>query len=266
MAAKQFPKSSVFVDSGREELRQNLRIFDPNSPSGAEQHPGAQYLCRLLGHQEDKMDLWLLFSPCPGKPLSKLLCQTQGGFVHGERIYDAEQNEEAYAVLQARNCRQFRLIVRALLEALDFIHGRGVVHCDLKPENIIVDIDLASTSVSSLKIIDLGSSFEFQDINLKLDITTPEYLPPEVLEHDHDRKTNMGGVRNLRELMRPWSIDVWSLGIILLEMVLSYPVWLAYKGRIIRPASARTERIESGIVAGLLGVTGRIPKKILKLQ
>lgn len=76
----------------------------------------------------------------------------------------------------------------------------------------------------------------------------------------------MGGARNLRELLRPWSIDVWSLGIVLLEIVLSYPVWLAYKGRIIRPSSSRTERIESGIVTGLLGVTGRIPKKILKLQ
>lgn len=107
------------------------------------------------------MDLWLLFSPCPGKPLSKLLCQTHGGFVHGERIYDAEQNEEAYAVLQARNSRQLRLIVRMLLEALDFVHGRGVVHCDLKPENIIVDIDTSSQSVSSLKIIDFGSSIEF---------------------------------------------------------------------------------------------------------
>ena len=76
----------------------------------------------------------------------------------------------------------------------------------------------------------------------------------------------MGGSRNLRELLRPWSIDVWSLGIILVEVILSYPVWLAYKGRIIRSCSSRTDRIESSIVTGLLGVTGRIPKKILKLQ
>lgn len=266
VAAKQFPKSSVFIDSGRDELRQNLQMFDANGDPVVRDHRGSQHICQLVGHQEDKMDLWLLFTACPGRPLSKLLCQTQGGFVHGERIYDAIQNEETYGVLQARNCRQLKLIIKMLLEALDFIHECGVVHCDFKPENIIVDLDAATQTVSSLKVIDFGSSFDFQDINLKLDITTPEYLPPEVLEHNQDLKSNMGNLRNLLEYVSPWSIDIWSLGIILLECVLSYPIWMAYKGRIIRPCSAKTERVESAIVTGLLGVTGRVPKKIIKLQ
>lgn len=212
------------------------------------------------------MDLWLLFTPCPGKPLSKMLFQTQGNFVHGERIYDAVQNEESFGILQARNCKQLKRVIKMLLEALDFIHECGVVHCDFKAENIIIDIDLDTQTVSSVRIIDFGSSFEFHEINLKLDITTPEYLPPEVLEHDHDLKNNPGNLRNLLEYVCPWSIDVWSLGIILLECVLSYPIWMAYKGRIIRPSSTKTERVESNIVTGLLGVTGRVPKKIIKLQ
>lgn len=41
VAAKQFPKSTVFIDSGREELRQNLRLFDLEGQGVSDQHPGA---------------------------------------------------------------------------------------------------------------------------------------------------------------------------------------------------------------------------------
>jgi serine/threonine protein kinase len=35
----------------------------------------------------------------------------------------------------------------------------GIVHADLKPDNIIIDFDEAKEVILSLKIIDLGSSF-----------------------------------------------------------------------------------------------------------
>ena len=38
----------------------------------------------------------------------------------------------------------------------------------------------------------------------------------------------------LTNKMSPWSVDVWSLGAILLEMVSGFPLWLSYKGRIIK--------------------------------
>ena len=33
------------------------------------------------------------------------------------------------------------------------------------------------------KLIDLGSSFPFEAINDKVELTTPEYLPPEILDY-----------------------------------------------------------------------------------
>jgi len=35
----------------------------------------------------------------------------------------------------------------------------GIVHADLKPENVIIDFDEQTQKIISLKIIDLGSSF-----------------------------------------------------------------------------------------------------------
>ena len=64
--------------------------------------------------------------------------------------------------------------------------------------------------------------------------------------------------------MLPSSIDVWSLGIVLLEIIISFPIYLAYKGRITRTANG--QRQESRLQTGLLGDAGRQPAKIIKLQ
>jgi len=59
----------------------------------------------------------------------------------------------------------------------------GIVHCDLKSENVLIEINYQNRCVSSVKIIDFGTSLLFSDLNQKVDITTPEYLPPEILEY-----------------------------------------------------------------------------------
>jgi len=56
------------------------------------------------------------------------------------------------------------------------------VHCDLKSENILIEIDYNKKEITSVKVIDFGSSFYFNNINDELNLTTPEYLPPEALE------------------------------------------------------------------------------------
>ena len=41
------------------------------------EHPGIESLCLLLGHSEDKHDLWLVYELC-GQPLNKVLYETKG--------------------------------------------------------------------------------------------------------------------------------------------------------------------------------------------
>mmetsp|Transcript_20944 Transcript_20944/g.20023 ORF Transcript_20944/g.20023 Transcript_20944/m.20023 type:complete len:130 (+) Transcript_20944:1389-1778(+) len=62
----------------------------------------------------------------------------------------------------------------------------------------------------------------------------------------------------------PWSMDVWSLGTILLECVLGFPLWLSYKGRIVKEGAD----INTGSIcmSGLFGIQGRVPKKIAQKQ
>ena len=50
--------------------------------------------------------------------------------------------------------RHVRIIARQLAKALAFIHSQGIVHCDLKPENIV----LLKGSNTKIRLVDFGSA------------------------------------------------------------------------------------------------------------
>jgi dual specificity tyrosine-phosphorylation-regulated kinase 2/3/4 len=79
-----------------------------------------------------------------------------------------------------------------------------VVHCDLKPENIL----LQTSHGTSIKLIDFGTSC-FENHTCYTYIQSRFYRAPEVI---------MG-----IEYSSP--IDMWSLGCILLELHLGYPLF-----------------------------------------
>lgn len=84
-----------------------------------------------------------------------------------------------------------------VLSSLAFLHGLGLIHCDLKPENIMV----ADFEVPRVKLIDLGSSCFLHD-RLASYVQSRSYRAPEVvLRCGYNHK-----------------IDIWSLGCILAEL------------------------------------------------
>lgn len=88
------------------------------------------------------------------------------------------------------------IIMKALLEGVDYLHSNNIVHRDLKPENIMLsDIN----DFSSVKIIDLGLS-TFYDSILHSQCGTVIYMAPEM-------NSKLPIYDNL--------VDVWALGIIL---------------------------------------------------
>ncbi|KAL7445386.1 hypothetical protein ACHAXH_008035 [Discostella pseudostelligera] len=88
-------------------------------------------------------------------------------------------------------------IIRQCLIALKFVHELGLMHCDIKPENIL----LCSYSRALVKIIDFGSS-SFTTDRQSSYIQSRSYRAPEViLGLPYDGK-----------------IDLWSLGCVVAEM------------------------------------------------
>ena len=97
--------------------------------------------------------------------------------------------------------RRFSLQV---LKGLSFLKEHKIVHCDLKPENII----LINKQESLIKIIDFGSSC-FENERIYTYIQSRIYRAPEVI------------------LGIPYStgIDMWSLGCIIFELIHGDPLF-----------------------------------------
>ncbi|KAL7514971.1 hypothetical protein ACHAXN_012384 [Cyclotella atomus] len=88
-------------------------------------------------------------------------------------------------------------ITRQCLIALKFVHELGLMHCDIKPENIL----LRSYSRALVKVIDFGSSSFVSDRQSSY-IQSRSYRAPEVI---------LG-------LPYDGGIDMWSLGCVVAEM------------------------------------------------
>jgi dual specificity tyrosine-phosphorylation-regulated kinase 2/3/4 len=114
----------------------------------------------------------------------------QNLFEFGKFIID--NDEEPYFTIL-----RLAFITRQCLIALRFVHSLGLVHSDIKPENIL----LGSYSRAKIKVIDFGSSCYLTDRQSSY-IQSRSYRAPEVV------------------LGLPYSgkIDVWSLGCVVAEM------------------------------------------------
>ncbi|KAJ7950823.1 Protein kinase-like protein [Quillaja saponaria] len=109
--------------------------------------------------------------------------------------------------------RVIQAFVRMLLKGLHFIHKKGFVHCDLKPDNILV-FPSQDGSNYQLKIADFGLSKNCEEgINAndwKYRFRgTPYYMSPESVSYG--------------QIEAP--MDIWSLGCIVIEMITGKPAW-----------------------------------------
>ena len=107
-------------------------------------------------------------------------------------------------------------ITMQLARALSHLHGHGVVHCDLNPENVLPAAPFSAVGIDDVKIFGFGIAATFNPAGrdwprVHVSFATPEYAAREV---------------HLGERHDPARSDVFSLGIILYEMLRgTRPVW-----------------------------------------
>jgi serine/threonine protein kinase len=94
-------------------------------------------------------------------------------------------------------------IMRDILSGLSFLHGHGLLHSDIKPENFILITDPQNQSGFKAKLGDLGTTTFCKKIFTPV-IGTPRYLAPEQLIEEPVTE----------------SVDIWALCATCYELVI----------------------------------------------
>ena len=118
-------------------------------------------------------------------------------FVNGREVGDILCDEGTFDML--RICEISLQVLDALVET----HKHGIVHCDLKPENIMLTSVGARKDV--VKLIDFGVASilsKTSEERQKMLVGTPQYMAPEQIRHDP---------------IGPWT-DIYALGLIMIEL------------------------------------------------
>ncbi|XP_046521693.1 serine/threonine-protein kinase 10 [Equus quagga] len=141
-------------------------------------HP---YIVKLLGAYFYDGKLWIMIEFCPGGAVDAIMLELDRGLTEP----------------------QIQVVCRQMLEALNFLHGKRIIHRDLKAGNVLMtlegDIRLADFGVSAknLKTLQKRDSF----------IGTPYWMAPEVVMCE-----------TMKDTPYDYKADIWSLGITLIEM------------------------------------------------
>ncbi len=161
-------------------------------------------------------------------------------YVEGESLWDRLQRERQISAAEALR------ITRATANALAYAHGQGVVHRDIKPDNILLAGD-------EVMVADFGVARAVSEVHAKLTATgmlvgTPTYMSPEQASGE----VNLDG-----------RSDIFALACVLYEMLAGEPPFkgatpqmsmmlrLMHPPRPLRPAVDVSAQVEAALLRAL---------------
>lgn len=118
------------------------------------------------------------------------------------------------------------IIALQLAKALHYAHEAGIVHRDIKPDNIMMMEDQVSIKVADFGIARISESEEAQKTQVGSVLGTPRYMSPEqALGHDIDGRTDLYsvGVLLYEMLSGEKAFDAPNLGTLMTQIIQNQP-------------------------------------------
>ncbi|KAL3823448.1 hypothetical protein ACHAXA_010208 [Cyclostephanos tholiformis] len=167
-------------------------------------------IVRLFDVREDGTSVHLVTDLCTG---GSLFDRIVGGRANGDDDGSCGDGD-GRSHRRRRRCfaeDDASRILGEILDAVSYMHGRGVVHRDIKAENVLF---VTSDMDSSIRVIDFGLALDRRaggggnDVPTMLTeaVGSPYYVAPEVLRGKYDE-----------------SCDIWSVGVIAYVLLCGYP-------------------------------------------
>ena len=191
-----------------------------------------------------------------------------GGFLDGTTPYlvmERLQGENLTQRIQRRKAvrlEQGLIVMREILKGLVAAHAKGIVHCDLKPENVFL-VDRA-IEAGTVKILDFGVARMIARDPAAIDpeaglraYGTPEYMAPEQI---------VGGEIEART-------DLYGVGAVIYEALTGRPPFAAATDvrasvfmRILREVPPRAVGLREPIPAAVAALIDRLLAKTVDLR
>lgn len=171
-------KMNLSLDILEQEIK-NLRSLD---------HPN---IIKILEYFDDAQNIYIVMENCDGGELLKIV---------EDNLKNGRYVSERWAME----------IFRQVLEAIVYCHGRGVMHKDLKAENIMLIESLNNNGVPHAVVIDFGLAEMFDDTSRRSRVVSgsPMSMAPEVWGSAINKNVSIG-----------YKCDVYSLGCVMFHVL-----------------------------------------------
>lgn len=137
-------------------------------------------IARFYGHFKDDLYSYIILQLCTGGRVIEFIARTQ----------EYRESDAAFLMHQ-------------VFDALGYMHGRKIIHRDVKPDNLLLE-SWSPIKHNTLKLIDFGLSAHLSG-KIRQCCGTPDYMSPQAVDGRYDVEH-----------------DMWSCGASLFELLCGY--------------------------------------------